>query len=53
LFDICDRIAVLARGRLSPARRTGETNAEEIGLWMAGLFGDGAAKPPTPQPLHA
>nr|WP_322104147.1 ABC transporter ATP-binding protein [Paraburkholderia sp. J41] len=43
LFDICDRIAVLAGGRLSPARLTGETNAEEIGRWMAGLFGDRAA----------
>jgi general nucleoside transport system ATP-binding protein len=42
LFDICDRIAVLAGGRLSPARLTGETNAEEIGRWMAGLFGDRA-----------
>jgi simple sugar transport system ATP-binding protein len=40
LFDICDRIAVLAGGRLSPARLTSETNAEEIGRWMAGLFGD-------------
>ena len=38
LFDICDRIAVLARGKLSPVRATGETNAEEIGLFMAGLF---------------
>ncbi|NLP65621.1 ABC transporter ATP-binding protein [Paraburkholderia sacchari] len=48
LFDICDRIAVLAGGRLSPARLTGETNAEEIGRWMAGLFGergDGAGRP--------
>jgi simple sugar transport system ATP-binding protein len=38
LFDICARIAVLARGKLSPVRATGETNAEEIGLFMAGLF---------------
>lgn len=44
LFDICDRIAVLAGGRLSPARLTGETNAEEIGRWMAGLFGDRGAR---------
>ena len=43
LFDICDRIAVVAGGRLSPARLTGETNAEEIGRWMAGLFGERAA----------
>jgi len=38
LFDICDRLAVLARGKLSPVRETGLTNAEEIGLFMAGLF---------------
>jgi simple sugar transport system ATP-binding protein len=53
LFDICDRIAVLARGRLSPARRTGETNAEEIGLWMAGLFSGRDAAPPAERPIHA
>ncbi len=52
LFDICDRMAVLARGRLSPARRTGETNTEEIGRWMAGLFGDRDAAPPAPQAAH-
>jgi simple sugar transport system ATP-binding protein len=54
LFDICDRIAVLAGGRLSPVRATGATNAEEIGRWMAGLFGDreGAA-PSAEQPAHA
>ncbi|WP_321841513.1 ABC transporter ATP-binding protein [Paraburkholderia bannensis] len=54
LFDICDRIAVLAGGRLSPARLTGETNAEEIGRWMAGLFGDRASQshggPPPAEP---
>jgi len=64
LFDICDRIAVLAGGRLSPARLTGETNAEEIGRWMAGLFGkrgehvgrpDGGPPPaePAAPPAHA
>ncbi|HKT96785.1 MAG TPA: ABC transporter ATP-binding protein [Paraburkholderia sp.] len=61
LFDICDRIAVLAGGRLSPARLTGETNAEEIGRWMAGLFGDRGERPdggpppaePAAPPAHA
>jgi ABC-type uncharacterized transport system ATPase subunit len=57
LFDICDRLAVLARGRLSPARKTGETNAEEIGRWMAGLFGERGdpegAPPSTGAPAHA
>ncbi|RKP54709.1 ABC transporter ATP-binding protein [Pararobbsia silviterrae] len=38
LFEISDRIAVIARGKLSPIRETHETNAEQIGLWMAGLF---------------
>jgi ABC-type uncharacterized transport system ATPase subunit len=45
LFDICDRIAVLARGKLSPVRETGLTNAEEIGLFMAGLFDGNRADP--------
>jgi general nucleoside transport system ATP-binding protein len=38
LFEICDRLAVIARGRLSPAKPVRETNAEEIGLMMAGSF---------------
>jgi len=36
LFEICDRIAVLAGGRLSEATPKNETNAEKIGLLMAG-----------------
>jgi general nucleoside transport system ATP-binding protein len=44
LFEISDRIAVIARGKLSPIRETQDTNAEQIGLWMAGLF-DTAAQP--------
>jgi simple sugar transport system ATP-binding protein len=38
LFEICDRIAVIARGRLSDARPARETSAETIGLMMAGSF---------------
>jgi simple sugar transport system ATP-binding protein len=38
LFEICDRLAVIARGRLSPALPTRETNAEDIGLLMSGSF---------------
>ena len=37
LFEICDRLAVIAQGRLSEAKPTRETNAEAIGLLMAGL----------------
>lgn len=38
LFKICDRLAVIAGGRLSPTRSTAETSIEEIGLWMSGQF---------------
>lgn len=38
LFMICDRIAVIANGHLSPARRASETSIEEIGRWMSGEF---------------
>ncbi|WP_410209446.1 ABC transporter ATP-binding protein [Aquirhabdus sp.] len=37
LFEISDRIAVLAEGKLSDARLKSETNAEAIGLMMSGL----------------
>ena len=38
LFEICDRIAVIAKGRLSPSRPAGETSVEDIGVWMSGLW---------------
>ena len=38
LFEICDRIAVIARGRLSPPKPVRETSVEEIGLWMSGIW---------------
>jgi simple sugar transport system ATP-binding protein len=38
LFEICDRIAVIANGRLSPVKRVAETNVEEIGVWMSGMW---------------
>jgi simple sugar transport system ATP-binding protein len=42
LFEICDRIAVIANGRLSPVVRTRGTTVEEIGRWMSGLWGERA-----------
>jgi len=36
LFEICDRLAVMAQGGLSEAVPIGETNAEAIGLLMSG-----------------
>ena len=41
LFELSDRIVVIAEGRLSPDKRTADTDMEEIGLWMSGLFPGG------------
>ena len=38
LFEICDRLAVIAKGRLSPTRPAAETTVEDIGVWMSGLW---------------
>ena len=38
LFEICDRIAVIAKGRLSPSRPAAATSVEDIGVWMSGLW---------------
>ena len=47
LFEVCDRIAVIAAGRISPTRKTADTDHEEIGLWMSGMF-TGADDEPVP-----
>ena len=47
LFEICDRIAVIAKGRLSPAKAAADTSVEEIGVWMSGMWpGAGVAEAP-------
>ena len=38
LYAICDRLAVISRGRLSPARPTSELPVETVGVWMTGEF---------------
>ena len=49
LFEICDRIAVIAQGRLSPEKAVRDTSVEEIGLWMSGMWPDaGKAGPERP-----
>ena len=48
LFEICDRIAVIAKGRLSPTRPASETTVEDIGVWMSGLWP--GAEPSEPRP---
>ncbi len=43
LFEICDRLVVIAQGRLSPSVPTAEATIEQIGIWMSGLWGASAA----------
>jgi ABC-type uncharacterized transport system ATPase subunit len=38
LFEISDRLLVIARGRLSPSIPTAEASVERIGEWMSGLW---------------
>ena len=44
LFEISDRIAVLAQGRLSAAQPKALTTAESVGLKMSGLFDEALAE---------
>jgi len=38
LFEICDRLYVIAKGRLSPPVMRAEASVERIGEWMSGLW---------------
>jgi len=44
LFEIADRIAVIAGGRISPSKPTRDTNVEEIGMWMSGMWPGAGSK---------
>ena len=38
LFELCDRLHVMARGRLSPALPIAQATVEKVGEWMSGLW---------------
>jgi ABC-type sugar transport system ATPase subunit len=38
LFELSDRLHVIARGRLSPAVPIGDASVAKIGAWMSGLW---------------
>jgi simple sugar transport system ATP-binding protein len=38
LFELSDRLYVIARGRLSPSLPTAQASVERIGEWMSGLW---------------
>jgi simple sugar transport system ATP-binding protein len=40
LFEVSDRLYVMARGRLSPSVPTAEATVEQIGQWMSGLWSE-------------
>ena len=42
LFEISDRLHVIAKGRLSPSINRAEATVERIGEWMSGLWDDAA-----------
>ncbi len=44
LFEICDRLIVMAEGWISPSVTVDETSKEAIGLWMSGMFPGGPAE---------
>ncbi|HET9554833.1 MAG TPA: ABC transporter ATP-binding protein [Anaeromyxobacteraceae bacterium] len=45
LFELSDRLHVIARGRLSPSIDTPKATVEQIGAWMSGLWPGGPAAP--------
>jgi general nucleoside transport system ATP-binding protein len=45
LFEICDRLYVMALGRLSPSVHRQETTLAEVGVWMSGLWEEPHALP--------
>ena len=38
LFELCDRLHVMAKGQLSPAVERRDATVEQIGAWMSGLW---------------
>ncbi len=44
LFEICDRLQVMAKGRLSPSLPRADATVELVGQWMSGLW-DAAQAP--------
>ncbi|MDQ6627808.1 MAG: ABC transporter ATP-binding protein [Pseudomonadota bacterium] len=40
LFEICDRLVVIAQGRVSPSVRAAEASTSMIGEWMSGLWAE-------------
>jgi ABC-type uncharacterized transport system ATPase subunit len=42
LFEVCDRLHVIAKGRLSPSVDRTQATVAQVGAWMSGLWEEGA-----------
>ena len=42
LFEICDRLIVMSKGRVSPSISRSEASLDLVGRWMSGLWTEGA-----------
>lgn len=51
LFEISDRLVVLAKGKMSPSIPTSQASLDLIGQWMSGLW-DGAGQASTAEDVH-
>ena len=45
LFELSDRLVVIARGRLSPPIARASASVEQVGIWMSGLWPGGPTEP--------
>ena len=52
LFEICDRLYVMAKGQLSPSLPRADATVEQVGLWMSGLWPQASAPATSPSPLN-
>ena len=53
LFEICDRMVVIAQGKVSPSVQTNQATIEMIGEWMSGLWDKPAASAAAKEVSHA
>ena len=53
LFEICDRLVVIAQGKVSPSVATSQATIEMIGEWMSGLWNKGGNKTAMKETDHA
>lgn len=55
LFEVCDRLHVIAKGRLSPSVDRAAATVAQIGQWMSGLWDEapGHAAQPAQEAAHA